>query len=79
MGAEMRKFLGIVVLAAGVGALGYWGAKDQALDMQNAISERAVAAVSGAVHGVTTRVEGRDIRQRVSPIVTLNAMLCLVL
>lgn len=62
MGAEMRKFLGIVVLAAGVGALGYWGAKDQALDMQNAISERAVAAVSGAVHGVTTRVEGRDIR-----------------
>ena len=62
MGAEMRKFLGIVVLAAGVGALVYWGAKDNALDMQNAISERAVAAVSGAVHGVTTRVEGRDIR-----------------
>ncbi len=42
----MRKFLGIVVLAAGVGGLGYWGAKDHALDMQNAISERATAAMT---------------------------------
>ncbi|WP_375264342.1 hypothetical protein [Planktotalea sp.] len=58
----MRKFLGIVVLAVGVGGLGYWGAKDHALDMQNAISERATAAVAGAVHGVETSVEGRDIR-----------------
>lgn len=58
----MRKILGIVVLAAGVGGLGYWGAQDHALDMQTAISERAVNAVSGSVHGVETSVEGRDIR-----------------
>lgn len=58
----MRKLLGIVLLAAGVGGLGYWGAKDHALDMQSEISVRAVAAVSGAVHGVQTQVEGRDIR-----------------
>ncbi|MGH1577336.1 OmpA family protein [Planktotalea sp.] len=58
----MRKLLGGVVLAAGVGALGYWGAKDHALDMQNAIGERAGAAVSSAVHAVQTEVTGRDIR-----------------
>lgn len=58
----MRKFLGLVLVAAGVGGLGYWGAKDHALDMQNAIAERAEMATSGAVHGVQTQVEGRDIR-----------------
>jgi hypothetical protein len=37
----MRKLLGIVVLAAGVGGLGYYGAKDHALDMETEIVERA--------------------------------------
>lgn len=58
----MRKVLGGIVLIAGVAGLGYWGAKDHALDMQNAIDARASAAVQGAVHSVTTQTIGRDIR-----------------
>lgn len=58
----MRKILGGVVLAAGVAGLGYWGAKDHALDMQAAISERASMATASSIHGVQTQITGRDIR-----------------
>lgn len=58
----MSKLLGGIVLAAGVGVLGYWGAKDHALDMQEAITTDASTAVSGAIHAVQTEVQGRDIR-----------------
>ena len=57
----MRKLLGGVILAVGVGAIGYWGAKDHALGMQTAIAAGAKSATSGAVHGVETVVTGRDI------------------
>lgn len=58
----MRKLLGGVVLVAGVAGLGYWGARDHALDMQQAIGAAAQTATSTAVHQVTTEVIGRDIR-----------------
>ena len=58
----MRKLLGGALLVAGIGGLGYWGAKDHALDMQSAIGARAQAAISGAVHSVETEINGRDIR-----------------
>ncbi|WP_085306858.1 OmpA family protein [Planktotalea arctica] len=58
----MRKLLGGVLLAAGVGGLGYWGAKDQALDIESSIGLHAQTAVAGAVHGVQANVDGRDIR-----------------
>ena len=61
-GSGMRKLLGGIVLAAGVAGLGYWGAKDHALDMQNAIDARAAEAVTGALHAVQTQAIGRDIR-----------------
>lgn len=58
----MRKLFGGLVLAAGVGGLGYWGAKDHAQDMQAAITSEAQTAVAGAIHAVETQVNGRDIR-----------------
>ncbi|MEP5153701.1 OmpA family protein [Planktotalea sp.] len=58
----MRKLLGGIVLVAGVAGLGYWGSKNHALDMQSAITERAVTATANSVHGVQTQINGRDIR-----------------
>lgn len=57
----MRKLLGGVILIAGIGGLGYWGAKDHASRMQSAIASKAGAAVSAAIHDVKTQVSGRDI------------------
>jgi len=58
----MRKLFGGLLFFAGVCALGYWGAKSHAVDMQSAITAGAQKAVSNAVHDVTTEVNGRDIR-----------------
>ncbi len=57
----MRSLLGIVVLIAGVAGLGLWGRSHQAHQIERTISTAATAAAAGAVHGVTTRVSGRDI------------------
>lgn len=57
----MRKLLGGLVLIAGVGGLGYWGANAHAVRMQTAITDAAGAAVQSSVHGVQTSVAGRDI------------------
>lgn len=57
----MRGLIGGILLVAGVGGLSYWGAKDQAQDMQASINAAANAAVEGSVHGITASVQGRDI------------------
>lgn len=57
----MRKLVGGVILAAGVGGLGYWGNGHNAVSMQDRITEEAAEAVKSSVHGVQTQVQGRDI------------------
>ncbi|HHB81378.1 MAG TPA: hypothetical protein ENK83_06500, partial [Aliiroseovarius sp.] len=57
----MRKLLGWAVLILGTGLLGYYATNNHAQRMEQAISGAAAQAVTSSVHGVTTRVSGRDI------------------
>lgn len=57
----VRKVIGGLVLLAGVGGLGYWGANSHAIKMEETIRAGAAKAVAGSVHGLTTGVKGRDI------------------
>ncbi len=58
----VRKSLGFGILAAGVVALGLWANNNHALRMQHEVSQAAIKAVSGSVHGVVAQVLGRDIQ-----------------
>ncbi|MGX9354963.1 BON domain-containing protein [Roseobacteraceae bacterium S113] len=57
----MRKVLGGLVLVAGVGGLGWWGAENQAERMQAQIRGQADTIAAGALHGVQAITLGRDI------------------
>lgn len=57
----VRKAFGFGILAAGVVVLGVWASNSHAHRLQNRVSEAAVNAVSGSVHGVAVQVLGRDI------------------
>ncbi|MEM9349173.1 MAG: OmpA family protein [Pseudomonadota bacterium] len=60
----MRGLLGIVLLLAGVGALGWWGATYSAERIEQRIAERAEAIVARSIHGATVEVSGRDVTLR---------------
>jgi OOP family OmpA-OmpF porin len=57
----MSKGLGVLVLVAGVAGLGYWGAKVQAVSMEEQIGAEAVGVIAGTVHPMQVAVSGRDI------------------
>ena len=57
----MRKLLGGVVLAAGVGGLGWYGSGNQAERMQAEVTTRAQTVAGTAIHAIETSVSGRDI------------------
>ncbi|MBT8410915.1 MAG: OmpA family protein [Octadecabacter sp.] len=57
----MRKFIGVLVLAAGVGFLGLYGSANDAERVQAAILAGADRVTATARHGVQARVGGRDI------------------
>ncbi|MEM7191647.1 MAG: OmpA family protein [Pseudomonadota bacterium] len=57
----MRTGLGIVVLVAGIVALGWYASKHHAKRMEQAVTDGAQGAVAGSIHGVSTAVSGRDI------------------
>ena len=57
----MRKTLGVLVLILGVGGLGWYATKNDAVRIQKAVTAQANAAVSTSVHGLSTVVMGRDI------------------
>ncbi len=57
----MRTLLGGLVLAAGVGGVGWYGATHHAKTMQAEVTQGATAAAQNTIHGVTTAVSGRDI------------------
>jgi len=58
----MSEYLGIGVLVAGITALGYWGSQTHAIRIEDSIREASSVAAVSAVHPLTTRVTGRDIR-----------------
>ncbi|MEM6276373.1 MAG: OmpA family protein [Pseudomonadota bacterium] len=57
----MRGFFGVVVLALGVGALGWWARAEHAVDIEARIQAGADSVVTAAKHGVEASVSGRDI------------------
>ncbi len=57
----MRRLLGFLVLILGVGLLGWYASGHQAKDIEARIAAEAAAVATGSVHGVETRVSGRDI------------------
>ncbi|MCB1360920.1 MAG: OmpA family protein [Rhodobacteraceae bacterium] len=57
----MRLAVGLVVLAVGGVALGWWARQEYAPFMQEVLQERADSAMAGSVHGATATVAGRDI------------------
>ena len=57
----LRKLVGGLVLAGGVGLVGAYGTMRTSFEMENDIRARARSATETAIHGVQTRVEGRDI------------------
>ena len=57
----MRTLLGGLVLVAGVGGIGWYGASHNAKTMQAEVTEGANAAAQNTIHDVTTMVSGRDI------------------
>ncbi|GAB4269623.1 MAG: hypothetical protein Kow0013_21310 [Pararhodobacter sp.] len=57
----MRFGFGLAVLGLSVVGLGWLGQARYAPFIQDVLSDRAAAVVAGSRHGVTTRVEGRDI------------------
>lgn len=57
----MSKALGALAFVAGVAGLGYWGAKSQAVTIENKITQGAQAAIAGTVHPMDLHVAGRDI------------------
>ncbi len=58
----MRKLLGGVVLALGVGGLGFYANNNNAKRMQTRIAGEAAVVAMSAIHDVNTTVAGRDIR-----------------
>ncbi len=57
----MRKLLGGVVLVLGTGLLGYWAMNSHARRIEHAVEQGAAQVVADTVHGIKTRVSGRDI------------------
>ena len=57
----LRKLVGGLVLAGGVGLVGAYGTMRTSFEMENDIRAWALSATETAIHGVQTRVEGRDI------------------
>lgn len=57
----MSKGLGALVFIAGVAGLSYWGAKAQAVTMQDKVTTASEAVVADSVHPLTLAVSGRDI------------------
>lgn len=58
----MRTLTGALVFVGGLAGLTYWAAQDHAEKMEGEIGGGAAEAVAGAVHGLKTEVDGRDIR-----------------
>ena len=58
----MRKRMGGLLLAAGVGVLGLWGNFNQAKVIETAVADAASTVASEGRQGIETFVEGRDIR-----------------
>lgn len=58
---HMRKVLGLVVLAAGVGGLALWASRDHANDIETSITADAEQVADTAIHEVRVAVSGRDI------------------
>ena len=57
----MRKVIGGVVLAAGIGGLGWYGSANNAKRMQTQVAEGAAKIANASAFGVQTDVSGRDI------------------
>ncbi|MEM1373558.1 MAG: OmpA family protein [Pseudomonadota bacterium] len=57
----MRGFFGVVVLALGMGALGWWARHDHAADIESGLQAAADRVAAGATHEVSIRVSGRDL------------------
>lgn len=57
----MRTLLGGLVLVAGVGGVGWYGASHNAKTMQSEVTQGANAAAQNTIHDVSTSVSGRDI------------------
>ncbi len=57
----MSKGLGALVFAAGVAGLTFWGARVQAVSMQEEIAAAAQAVAESSSHPLEMRVSGRDI------------------
>ncbi|SEQ03739.1 OmpA family protein [Thalassovita taeanensis] len=57
----MRTWIGLAVLALGVAGMGLWGSNHQATRMQARVADGAAAVGASSVHGVETKVAGRDI------------------
>ncbi|MEO0358187.1 MAG: hypothetical protein AAF386_07810, partial [Pseudomonadota bacterium] len=57
----MRTILGVLVLCFGVGVLGWWGSKNNAVRMEQDVTTGASAVVADRVHPLSTSVGGRDI------------------
>lgn len=57
----MRVFLGVLVLVAGLVGLSIWGARNQAVEVQQKIADAARAIVAQSVQPMQLRVSGRDI------------------
>jgi OmpA-OmpF porin, OOP family len=58
----MRGLAGLAFLALGIGGLGYYAQGKSAVEIENGIAARSLAAVAGSVHPVLPEVSGRDIR-----------------
>ena len=58
----MRKALGLAVLAMGLLGLGYYAQGKTAVEIENGIAARSLAAVAGSIHVVVPEISGRDIR-----------------
>ncbi len=58
----MRNVLGLGVLALGLCGLGYYAYGKTAVEIENGIAARSLAAVAGSIHQVLPEVRGRDIR-----------------
>ena len=61
-GYAVRAVLGIIVLVIGVLVLGWWGANNNVVTMENQITQSATEVVEGTTHPVDVSVSGRDIR-----------------
>lgn len=57
----MRTLLGGLLLAAGIGGLGLWGAKDHARKIEAQITGLATQVAASSIHSVSATVSGRDI------------------